>query len=69
MMPQHIFEQMNLPINTEIRWRINAYDTNSELDAAGPVGVCHDVPVNLGGIEVKQNIFLVERSNTDLILG
>ena len=43
MMPRGIFEQMDLPIDTEIRWRINAYDTDSALDAAGPLGVCHDV--------------------------
>ena len=69
MMPKHVFERMDLPIDTEIRWRINAYNTDSGLEAAGPIGVCHDVPINLGGIEVKQHIFVVEYSNADLILG
>jgi hypothetical protein len=69
MMPKHVFERMGLPIDTEVRWRINAYNTDSGLEAAGPIGVCHDVPINLGGIEVKQHIFVVEYSNAELILG
>jgi len=69
MIPRYIFEQLDLPIDTDIRWRINAYDTDSELDGKGPIGVCHDVPINLGGVEVKQHVFVVEHSNADLILG
>jgi hypothetical protein len=71
MMPRRVFEQMDLPIDTEIRWRIDTYDskTNAELDEHGPVGVCHDVPVDIGGVEVKQPIFIVEYCNNDLILG
>ena len=71
IMPQRIFEQTNLPIDTEIRWRINAYDskTNAKLDEHGPIGVCHDVPVDIGGVEVKQAIFVVKHCNNDLILG
>ena len=35
----------------------------------GSIGVCHDVNVDVGGIEVKQHIFVVEYCNSDLILG
>jgi hypothetical protein len=71
MMPRRIFERTNLPIDTEIRWRIDTYDskTNAELDVHGPIGVCHEVPVDIGGVEVKQPIFVVEHCNNDLILG
>ena len=69
MMPKHMFERMNLPIDTEIHWRINAYNIDSGLEAAGSIDVCHDIPINLGGIEVKQHIFVMEYSNADLILG
>ena len=50
MMPRRIFERTDLPIDTEIRWRIDKYDskTNAELDER-PIGVCHDVPVDIGG--------------------
>jgi hypothetical protein len=50
MMSQSIFHQKDLPIDTEILWRINAYN---ELTATGPIDVCHHVPVNIGGIEIK----------------
>ena len=69
MMPRHVFEKLNLPIDTEIRWRIDTYNTDTELESCGPIGVCHDVSVDIGGVEVKQPIFVVEHSNNDLILG
>ena len=64
-----IFDKFEFPIDTEIRWRINAYDTNSDLESSGPIGVCHDVSVNIGGVEVKLHFFIVKYSNADLILG
>ena len=60
---------MDLPIDTEICWHINTYDTDTELEVAGLIGVCHDVLIKIGGVEVKQHIFVVEYSNADLILG
>jgi hypothetical protein len=71
MMPRRIFERLDLPIDTDIRWRIDKYDsqTNAELDEHGPIGVCHDVSVDIGGVDVKQPIFVVEYCNNDLILG
>jgi len=39
------------------------------LDDQGPIGVCCDVSVDIGGVEVKQHIFVVQHSNHDLILG
>jgi len=35
----------------------------------GVLGVCHNVPVDIGGVEIKQHIFVVEHTNADLILG
>lgn len=69
MMPRRVFEKINLPIDTEIRWRINAYNSDTELESCGPIGVCHDVSLDIGGVEVKQPVFVVEHSNADLILG
>lgn len=41
MMLRSVFERTELPIDTEIRWRIDKYDskTNAELDNHGPLGV------------------------------
>jgi hypothetical protein len=69
MMPRRVFEQLNLPIDTEIRWQINAYNSDTNLEDCGPIGVCHDVLISIGGVETKQHIFVVETSNWDLLLG
>ena len=71
MMPRRIFEKTNLPIDTDISWRIEKYDskTNAELDEHGPIGVCHKVSVDIGGVEVIQPVFVVEHCNNELILG
>ena len=69
MMPRRVFEQLNLPIDTEIRWQINAYNTDTNLEDCGPIGVCHDVLISIGGVETRQHIFVVETANSDLLLG
>ena len=69
MMPRRVFEQLNLPIDTEIRWQINAYNTDINLEDCGPIGVCHDVLISIGGVETKQHIFVVGTLNWDLLLG
>jgi hypothetical protein len=75
LMPRRTFDQTTLPIDPDINWRINGYDakTKAELESwekkGGVIGVCHDVPVDIGGIEVKQHIFVVEHTGSDLILG
>ena len=69
LMPRRIFEQLDLPIDTDIAWRINTFNTGSETEAHGCLGVCHAVPVDIGGVEVKVPIFIVEESNQDLLLG
>ena len=62
---------MEIPIDTDIHWRIDTYDskTNAKLDEHGPIGICHEVSVDIGGVDVKQPIFIVEHCNNDLILG
>jgi hypothetical protein len=75
ILPRRIYERLDLPIDTEIDWRINGYDTKAReelesLDKNGHLlGVCHDVLVDIGGVGVKQHIFVVEHANADLILG
>lgn len=75
VMPRRIFAKMGLPIDDSISWRINAFDSNqasshkSGTGHSGMVGVCHDVLIDIGGVAVKQHIFVVEHSNADLLLG
>jgi hypothetical protein len=42
--------ELDLPINTEIRWRINTYNNDTELEGLGPICVCHSVPINIGSV-------------------
>lgn len=37
--------------------------TNQSLDDGGPIGVCHDVSVDIGGVDVEQHMFVVEHTN------
>ena len=71
IMPRRVFERLEIPIDPDINWRIDKYDskTNENLDERGVFGVCHEVSVDIGGVDVKQPIFVVERCNNDLILG
>jgi hypothetical protein len=52
MMPRRVFDQLNLPIDTEIRSHINAYNTDTNLEDCGLTGVCHDVLISIGSIEL-----------------
>jgi hypothetical protein len=69
LMPQRVFKHLDLPIDKDIQWRINTYDTGSKTEAHGCLGVCHGVSVDLGGVEAKVPIFVVEECNQDLLLG
>ena len=68
-MPRRVFERLDLPIDTDIRWRINTYNSDANQEDCGTVGVCHSVPINIGRVEVNQPVFVVDHSNQDLILG
>jgi hypothetical protein len=76
LMAKELFDRLQHPIDTDINWRINGYDSKAEkeleeLEEKGNlIGVCHGVLVGVGGVEVKQHIFVVHQlGNTDLILG
>ena len=71
IIPRRVFERLNIPIDNTIRWRVNGFDTDTAaaIEFSNPIGVCHDVPINVGGVEVKQQIFVVEHCNSDLLLG
>jgi hypothetical protein len=70
VMSGRLFRQLdNPPIDTDIKWRINAFNTPNEAKASGILGLCHKVSVDIDGVEVDVPIFVVEDSVQDLLLG
>jgi hypothetical protein len=76
LMGKEIFEKLGHPLDSDISWRINGYDSGAEKELEelgrkkGVLGVCHEVSVDVGGVVVKQHIFVVTHlASTDLILG
>jgi len=67
VMPRRTFDNLDFPIDTSIQWDINSFGSKSLPE--GCVGVCHDLPVDIGGVEVKVLVFVVEESGHDLLLG
>ena len=71
MIPRHVYKHLDLPIDRRVDWCINGYntETNAMLEEARPIGCCHDVSIDVGGVEVKLPVFVVEHCNSDIILG
>jgi len=71
LMPLRVFERLNWPIDMNIDWTINGYDPDiaKKAKAEGVLGVLHDIPLEIGGLVVKQQIFVVPRTGPGLILG
>jgi hypothetical protein len=71
MMPRRIYERLDLPIERQIDWRINGYntETNVMLKEVRSIGCCHDVSIDVDNVEVKLPVFVVEYCNSDIILG
>ena len=74
MMPKRTFNTLDLPIDTEINWRINGYQGSGKIGSSGteysgPLGVCHDVLISVGGVDAHMPVFIVEHCDQDLLLG
>jgi Aspartyl protease len=71
IMPRRTFEELDPmpPIDTDIKWKISSFNTGSETEADGVIGVCHAVDIDIGGVNVKVPIFIMEHCNQDLLLG
>jgi hypothetical protein len=78
VMSEEVYQNMGYPIDGNIQWRIGGFDQGIErdlderynLDGRGQVlGVLHDVPVSVGGVQVLQHIFVVSYLPAGLILG
>ena len=76
LMGKGAYDRLQHPIDTDIDWRVNGYDSGAEqelneLNRKGNlIGVCHDMVVDVGGVVVKQHVFVVKHlATTELILG
>jgi len=61
------FKHLNYLIDTDIKWRINSF--HGQDGNGGVIGVCHDLRVNVGEVEVRTPVFVVDECNQDLLLG
>jgi hypothetical protein len=69
-MPRRVFEQLDIPIDTNIDWTIDGYQGAKEYeDTSQLIGVCHATKVSIGGVAAVIPVFVVKDSSTDLILG
>ena len=70
LIPRRVYERMdNLPVDTDIEWTINAYHQSGKTPPNGMIGVIHALSIDVGGVEVKIPVFVVEEAFQDLILG
>jgi hypothetical protein len=70
LMPRRVFEQLDIPIDTNIDWTIDGYQGAKEYeDTSQLIGVCHATKVSIGGVAAVIPVFVVKDSTADLILG
>lgn len=77
LMDRGVYEELDHPIDENINWRINGYGSKAQremeerygIEHNDVLGVLHNVVVDVGGVEVKQHIFVVSHLPAKLILG
>jgi hypothetical protein len=69
LMPRRVWERLEQPIDTTINWTLDGFKKTQEQDGKTVLGVCHDVKVNIGGVESQIPVFVVDDANADLLLG
>ena len=65
LMSREVFEELGIPIDFSIDWSVGL--VNSQKTKA--YGICHDVPVAVGGITARCRFFVLENLSQDVILG
>ena len=70
MMPQCVYKRLKLPIDININWHINEYNSKiiALFEEGKPLRCCHDVSIDIDEVEVKCQVFVIEYCNSDLIL-
>ena len=57
IIPRRTFDKLDFPIDIDVQGKITSCESKSPPD--GCVGVCHGLPVDFGGVEVKVPIFVL----------
>ena len=65
LLSKECFDKMELPIDLEIGWVISS----ATCHRAWLYGLCHDVSILVGGMEVNMPFFVMDRLLQELILG
>ena len=65
LMSREVFDELDLPIDLEVDWTVGA--ANSQRSRV--YGICHDVPITVGGITARCRFFVLENLSQDVILG
>jgi len=79
LMEKKVFDSLGHPIDVDIDCKIHGYDSDvakaekeiAELEQGeNLIGVCHNVAVDVGGVVVKQHLFVVyQLGSAEVILG
>jgi len=64
LMSREVFEELGIPIDFSIDWSVGS--ANSQKMKA--YGICHDVPVAVGGITARCRFFVLANLSQDVIL-
>ena len=65
LIPWEVFEELGIPIDFSIDWSVRS--ANSQKTKA--LGMCHDIPVAVGGITARCRFFVLKNLSQDVILG
>jgi hypothetical protein len=65
IMSRGLFDQLKVGLDTEIHWEIGTLGSNTPAC----IGVVHDLPVAVGGVEIPAHCFIVDTPKSKFILG
>ena len=65
LLSKECFDLLDLPIDLEIEWIIGS----AMCQRARLYGLCHDIEVSVGGIEMNVPFFVMDGLSQDVILG
>ena len=65
LMSKDNFEELDIPVDLGVDWTVGAVNSQSTK----VYGICHDVPVSVGGITARCRFFVMENLSQDVILG
>ena len=64
-MSKDTFEELDIPVDLELDWTVGA----ANYQRTKVYGICHDVPVSVGGITARCRSFVMENLSQDVIIG